>query len=42
MVRLPSEVPFPVAALRVGVEFLSGWEDLSRLILERIERRREG
>ena len=42
MVRLPSQVPFPVAALRVGVEFLSGWEDLSRLILERIERRREG
>ena len=38
MVRLPAEVPFPVAALRVGVEFLSGWEVLSRLLLERIGR----
>jgi len=38
MIRLPPQVPFPVAALRVGVEFLSGWEDLSRLLLERIGR----
>jgi tetraacyldisaccharide 4'-kinase len=36
MVRLPAEVPFLVAALRVEVEFLSGWEDLSRLLLTRI------
>ncbi len=39
MVRLPAKVPFPVAALRVEVEFLSGWDDLSRLLLERIGRR---
>ncbi|NNF84698.1 MAG: tetraacyldisaccharide 4'-kinase, partial [Deltaproteobacteria bacterium] len=38
MVRLPGEVPFPLSALRVKVEFLSGWEDLSRLLLERIGR----
>ena len=41
LVRVPREVPFRVAALRVGVEFLSGWEDLSRLLLERIGRREE-
>ncbi len=41
LVRLPSEAPFPVAGFRVGVEFLSGWEDLSRLLLERIGRREE-
>lgn len=34
--RLPGVVPFPVRALRIGVEFLSGWEDLSRLLLGRI------
>jgi tetraacyldisaccharide 4'-kinase len=39
MVRLPAEVPFPVAALRVEVDFLSGWEELSRLLLDRIGRR---
>ena len=39
MVRLPGEVPFPLEALRVRVEFLSGWENLSRLVLERIGRR---
>ncbi len=38
LVRLPADVPFPVSALRVGVEFLSGWEELSRLILKRIGR----
>jgi tetraacyldisaccharide 4'-kinase len=38
MVRLPGEVPFPLAALRVKVEFLSGWKDLSRLVWERIGR----
>ena len=37
--QLPAEVPFPVAALRVEVDFLSGWEELSRLLLDRIGRR---
>ncbi len=39
LVRLPRELPFPLAAIRVKVEFLSGWEDLSRLLLDRIGRR---
>ena len=39
MIRLPAEVPFPVSALRVEVNFLSGWEELSLLLLERIGRR---
>ena len=39
MARLPAEVPFPVAALRVEVDFLSGWDVLSRLLLDRIGRR---
>jgi tetraacyldisaccharide 4'-kinase len=39
MVRLPAEVPFPVAALRVEVDFLSGWDVLSRLLLDRIGQR---
>jgi tetraacyldisaccharide 4'-kinase len=38
IVRLPGEVPFPVFALRVAVEFLSGWEGMSRMILDRIGR----
>jgi tetraacyldisaccharide 4'-kinase len=38
MVRLPGEIPFPLGALRVRVEFLSGWEDLSRLVWERLGR----
>ncbi len=38
MVRLPAALPFPLAALRVRVEFVSGWEELSRLVLERIGR----
>lgn len=38
LVRLPADVPFPVSALRVGVEFLAGWEDLSGLVLKRISR----
>ncbi len=41
MVRLPLELAFPVEALRVGVEFLSGWDALSRFVLERIGRREE-
>jgi tetraacyldisaccharide 4'-kinase len=36
LVRLPEVVPFPVFALRVAVEFLSGWEEMSRMILDRI------
>ena len=36
MIRLPREIPFPVRALRIRVEFLSGWEELSRLLLDRI------
>lgn len=40
LVRLPGEVPFPVRALRIGVEFVSGWEDLSGLVLARIGRNR--
>lgn len=36
MIRLPGELPFRVCALRIGVVFLSGWEDLSRLLLDRI------
>lgn len=38
MIRLPPRVPFPVRALRIGVEFLAGWEGLSGLLLQRIER----
>lgn len=40
MVRIPGDVPFPVRALRIGVEFVAGWEDLSRLVLDRIGRKR--
>ena len=36
LVRLPGELPFRVCALRVAVEFLSGWDSLSRLVLDRI------
>ncbi len=36
MVRLPAWWTVPVEALRIGVEFLSGWDALSLLILERI------
>lgn len=38
LVRLPRELPFPAFALRVAVEFLSGWEGISGLILDRLER----
>ena len=38
LVRLPRELPFPALALRVAVEFLSGWEELSGMILDRIDR----
>lgn len=36
MVRLPGELPFTVAALRVQVECLEGWDGLSSLVLDRI------
>jgi tetraacyldisaccharide 4'-kinase len=36
LVRLPDRLPFDVKAIRVGVEFLAGWDSLSRLLLERI------
>ncbi len=36
LVRLPERVPFDVKALRVGVEFLAGWDALSRFLLERV------
>lgn len=39
LVRLPDDVPFPVGALRVEVEYLEGWEEISRLILDRVEGR---
>jgi len=38
LVRLPAEVPFPVGALRVEVEYLSGWEPLSGAVLDCLER----
>ena len=37
LVRLPGDVPFSVAALRVEVEYLDGWEEISRMILDRLE-----
>ncbi len=33
LVRLPRNLPFPVLAIRVEVEFLAGWGELSRLLL---------
>ncbi len=41
LVRLSGPVPFDLKALRIGVEFLQGWEALSRLILERLGRAAE-
>ncbi len=37
LVRLPADVPFSVEALRVEVEYLEGWEEISRMILDRME-----
>jgi len=37
LVRLPDDVPFSVGALRVEVEYLVGWEEVSRLILDRLD-----
>jgi tetraacyldisaccharide 4'-kinase len=42
MIRLPERVPFPVQALRIEVEFLSGWEGLSSLLLARVGRGAHG
>jgi len=36
LMRLPGDLPFRAGALRIGVELLSGWDSLSRLVLERI------
>ena len=36
MARLPGKLPFELKALRIGVEFISGWEGLSTLILEKL------
>lgn len=41
LVRLPRALPFPLGAVRVRAEFLSGWEGLSRLLQDRIRRREE-
>ncbi len=38
LVRLPGDVPFSVGALRVEVEYLSGWKEMSRMILGRLEK----
>lgn len=38
LVRLPRDLPFPVLAVRVEVEFLAGWGELSRLLLAVAER----
>jgi tetraacyldisaccharide 4'-kinase len=38
LVRLPADVPFFVGALRVDVEYLCGWKEISAMILERIDR----
>jgi len=37
LVRLPDDVPFTVGALRVEVEYLDGWDEISRMILDRLE-----
>jgi len=37
LVRIPGSTPFPIGALRVEVEFLTGWERLSQSILESLE-----
>ncbi len=38
LVRLPADLRFDVKALRVGVEFLAGWEAVSGLVLDRLAR----
>jgi len=38
LVRIPAETPYAVGALRVEVEYLSGWEEMSRAILRSLER----
>ena len=37
LVRLPDAVPLKVCARRVEVEYLDGWEEISRMILDRLE-----
>jgi hypothetical protein len=36
LVRFPADLKLEVKALRVVVEFLSGWEAVSGLVLERL------
>lgn len=38
LVRIPADTPFGVGALRVEVEYLCGWEELSRAILRSLGR----
>ncbi len=38
LVRIPRETPFTVCGLRVEVEYLAGWEELSRCILRALEK----
>jgi tetraacyldisaccharide 4'-kinase len=38
LVRFSDDVPLNVCALRVEVVYLDGWEEISRMILERLER----
>jgi tetraacyldisaccharide 4'-kinase len=37
LARLPGDLPFDVRALRVGVEFLEGWDGLSRFLLAKVQ-----
>lgn len=37
LVRLPDDVPFSVGALRVEVEYLEGWGEISGMLLDRLE-----
>jgi tetraacyldisaccharide 4'-kinase len=37
LARLPGDLPFDVRALRVGVEFLEGWDGLSRFLLAKAQ-----
>jgi len=38
LVRIPRDTPFAVGALRVEVEYLSGWEERSRCILRALDK----
>ena len=36
LVRIPADTPIPIGALRVEVEYLAGWEELSRCMMRRV------